>query len=305
MTRNAFKKPKAPSMGALLSRSLEFSGAVPSQEGEVGEVQQLPTDALRPNSRQPRRFFNEESLKALAESLRQEGVLQPLMVRPLEDAHFEIVYGERRWRAARLAGLPSVPARVRMLTDSQVELLAAVENLQREDLNRYDEVSYKLRLVAALFETTPEEAIRRLKELRREPESHPEQVAQLEHLFTQLGREKWPSFVTNGLPALRLPETLVEAVQTGALEYTKALLIARAPQEHHEALLKRTLEEEHSHASLTDIVAQLKPTARGDADAQLLSLRRKISPRRLGKLPQKQRAEAEKLIRRLHELLSD
>lgn len=305
MTKNAFKKPKAPSMGTLLSRSLEFSGVPLPQTGEVGEVQELPTEALRPNSRQPRRFFNQESLKALAESIREEGILQPLMARPLEGGHFEIVYGERRWRAARLAGLPSVPARVRILTDTQVELLAAVENLQREDLNRYDEVNYKLRLVAALFETTPEEAIRRLKELRSQPESDPERVAQLEHLFTQLGREKWPSFVTNGLPALRLPEALVEGVQSGKLEYTKALLIARAPDEHHAALLQRTLEEDLSHAALTDIVAQLKPADRSEADAQLLSLRRKISRRRLGKLPGELRAEAEQLIRRLHELLGD
>ncbi|WP_102127988.1 ParB/RepB/Spo0J family partition protein [Deinococcus planocerae] len=305
MTKNAFKKPKAPSMGTLLSRSLEFSGAPLPQDVEVGEVQHLPINVLQPNPRQPRRFFNEERLRALAESIREEGVLQPLMVRPLEGGQFEIVYGERRWRAAQLAGLPSVPARVRTLTDAQVELLAAIENLQREDLNRYDEVSYKLRLVAALFQTTPEEAIQRLRELRNQPESDPEQVNQLEHLFTQLGREKWPSFVTNGLPALRLPEALVEAVQTGKLEYTKALLIARAPQEHHTALLKWVLEEELSHAALTDVVAQLKPTPRSDADAQLLSLRRKISPRRLGKLPREQRVEAEKLIRRLHELLGD
>lgn len=305
MTKNAFKKPKAPSMGTLLSRSLEFSGAPLLQDVEVGEVQHLPINALQPNPRQPRRFFNEERLRALAESIREEGVLQPLMVRPLEGGQFEIVYGERRWRAARLAGLPSVPARVRTLTDAQVELLAAIENLQREDLNRYDEVSYKLRLVAALFQTTPEEAVQRLRELRNQPESDPEQVNQLEHLFTQLGREKWPSFVTNGLPALRLPEALVEAVQTGKLEYTKALLIARAPQEHHAALLERVLEEELSHAALTDVVAQLKPTPRSDADAQLLSLRRKISPRRLGKLPREQRVEAEKLIRRLHELLGE
>lgn len=305
MTKNAFKKPKAPSMGTLLSRSLEFSGAPLPQDVEVGEVQHLPINALQPNPRQPRRFFNEERLRALAESIREEGVLQPLMVRPLEGGQFEIVYGERRWRAARLAGLPSVPARVRTLTDAQVELLAAIENLQREDLNRYDEVSYKLRLVAALFQTTPEEAIQRLRELRNQPESDPEQVNQLEHLFTQLGREKWPSFVTNGLPALRLPEALVEAVQTGKLEYTKALLIARAPQEHHAALLERVLEEELSHAALTDVVAQLKPTPRSDADAQLLSLRRKISPRRLGKLPREQRVEAENLIRRLHELLGE
>lgn len=305
MTKNAFKKPKAPSMGTLLSRSLEFSGAPLPQAGEEGEVQQLPTTALRPNSRQPRRFFNQEGLKALAESIREEGILQPLMVRPLEGGHFEIVYGERRWRAAQLAGLPNVPARVRILTDAQVELLAAIENLQREDLNRYDEVSYKLRLVAALFETTPEEAALRLKELRSHPESDPERVNQLEHLFTQLGREKWPSFVTNGLPALRLPEALVEAVQTGKLEYTKALLIARAPQEHHAALLERMLEEALSHAALTDIVAQLKPTPRNDADAQFLSLRRKISSRRLSRLPREQRAEAETLIRRLHELLGD
>ena len=85
-----------------------------------------------------------------------QGVLQPLMVRPLDAGHHEIVYGERRWRAAQLAGLTEVPVLVRELSVPEAETISAVENLQREDLNRYDEVTYKLRLVAQLFEATSE-----------------------------------------------------------------------------------------------------------------------------------------------------
>ena len=95
---------------------------------------------LEPNRNQPRREFNEAELAELADSIAKHGILQPLLVRPLRDeGGYQIVAGERRWRAARMAGLQEVPVLVRELTDQQVMELALIENLQRSDLNPLEE----------------------------------------------------------------------------------------------------------------------------------------------------------------------
>ena len=97
-------------------------------------IRDIPLDAIVPNRHQPRATFDEASLKELADSIRSNGVLQPVVVRSAGDGKYELVAGERRWRAARLAGLASVPVIVRELTDQQSFEIALIENLQREDL---------------------------------------------------------------------------------------------------------------------------------------------------------------------------
>lgn len=99
---------------------------------------------IYPNKEQPRTDFDDEALSTLAESIKQHGVLQPLLVRPMEQGGYQIVAGERRWRAARMAGLEEVPVFIRKLTDQQTMELALVENLQRENLNPVEEaLGYK------------------------------------------------------------------------------------------------------------------------------------------------------------------
>ena len=99
-----------------------------------GGARELPIDRIRPNPRQPRKRFDEEEIADLAASIRQSGVLQPLIVREEQDGTFTLVAGERRWRAARKAGLERIPVTVRRLTDDQMLAIALVENLQRDDL---------------------------------------------------------------------------------------------------------------------------------------------------------------------------
>jgi ParB family chromosome partitioning protein len=99
----------------------------------------LKVSELEPNRSQPRRAFNEQALGELADSIAQHGVLQPLLVRPLMGGGYQIVAGERRWRAARMAGVEEVPAVVREMSDSEVMEMALIENLQREDLNPLEE----------------------------------------------------------------------------------------------------------------------------------------------------------------------
>jgi ParB family transcriptional regulator, chromosome partitioning protein len=132
-----------------------------SQPAREVELRELPIDLIAPNPNQPRRILEEEPLVALAESLRERGVLQPVLVRPIPGGSYELIAGERRWRAARLAGLESVPAMVRPDDDAASLELALIENMAREDLNPLDEA----RACAALIEDlglTREEVGRRV-----------------------------------------------------------------------------------------------------------------------------------------------
>ena len=121
-----------------LGRGLDALFAQNTLEDGVSTVT-LPLDDILPNKEQPRKQFDEEALADLAASIAQHGVLQPLLVRPMPDGTYQLVAGERRWRASRMAGLTEVPVVVRDMDEQQAAELALIENLQREDLNPMEE----------------------------------------------------------------------------------------------------------------------------------------------------------------------
>jgi ParB family transcriptional regulator, chromosome partitioning protein len=122
-----------------MGRGLAAILAVSDREAEAEELRQLPVDLIIPNPDQPRRRFDEQSLVALSESIKERGVLQPVLVRPLPAGTYELIAGERRWRAAGLAGLETMPAIIRADTTATTLELALIENMAREDLNPIEE----------------------------------------------------------------------------------------------------------------------------------------------------------------------
>lgn len=122
-----------------LGRGLDSLFADNSVEEINPSVNKLRIMEIEPNHDQPRKDFDEKSLSELAESIEQHGVLQPLVVRPLANGSYQLVAGERRWRAARIAGLTEIPVVIKELTDEEVIEIAMIENLQREDLNPLEE----------------------------------------------------------------------------------------------------------------------------------------------------------------------
>lgn len=130
-----------------VSREIEESQEQAAQSKAAGkELQTLPVDRIQRGQYQPRRYFDEEGLKDLAESIKQQGLLQPIVVRALSGEKYEIVAGERRWRASQLAGLDKVPVIVKELDDESTMAVALIENLQREDLNPMEEAYALARL---------------------------------------------------------------------------------------------------------------------------------------------------------------
>lgn len=124
-----------------LGRGLDALFVPPKAGSQApGDTSMMPIDKMRPNPGQPRKTFQDEALRELADSIKSQGIIQPLLVRPLpRENAYQIVAGERRWRAAKLAGLAQVPVFVRQLSDAEVMAAALIENLQREDLNPIEE----------------------------------------------------------------------------------------------------------------------------------------------------------------------
>jgi len=153
------KAKSAPTRG--MGRGLAAILAVSEPGADAEELRELHVDLVAPNPNQPRKHFDQAALESLAASIRENGVLQPVLVRPVAGGRYELVAGERRWRAARLAGLETVPAVVRARGDAETLELALVENMAREDLNPVEEA----RACAALVEElglTREEVGRRV-----------------------------------------------------------------------------------------------------------------------------------------------
>lgn len=137
--KNLAKKGLGSGLDAL------FGGDMPAEQ--AADLRTLPLSKVEPSEHQPRESFDGEALEALADSIRTHGVLQPITVRRLDGDHYQIIAGERRWRASRMAGLSEIPARVLEADDREVMVLALVENLQREDLNPVEQAKGLRRLI--------------------------------------------------------------------------------------------------------------------------------------------------------------
>ncbi len=140
-------------LGALLAGSKVKLQTETTQDGELRE---LPVDLVQRGIYQPRRDMDSEALEELAESIRQQGVMQPIIVRPIAESRYEIIAGERRWRATQLAGLDRVPAIIRDVPDEAAVAMALIENIQRENLNAMEE-AIALQRLQDEFELTQQE----------------------------------------------------------------------------------------------------------------------------------------------------
>ncbi len=258
----------------------------------------LPVSALQAGTFQPRVHFAHDALEDLARSIREQGVLQPLLVRPRTGGRYEIVAGERRWRAAGLAGLTEVPVLIRELDDSQARLAAAVENLQRENLNLIEEVRARLQVAAAALGVPEAEAVARMFALDRVPEADPEAVARLDTTFGALGRESWRSFIRNRAAVLNLPEDVQAAVRAG-LDYRKALVVGRLADADVRTEL---LTAAKAGATVQELRAQVTPPT-APAEGWQAVARRLSTKRALDGLDSARRKKIERLLGQVQALL--
>jgi ParB family chromosome partitioning protein len=148
---------KKPVLGRNLSSMLSQKTLNQVQNESQDTLQNLPLDVIRPGRYQPRSVFDEEKLGELADSIRAQGIVQPIVVRPLGEGQYELIAGERRWRAAQIAEINNIPAVIRDVPDEASIAMALIENIQREDLNPLEEATALRRLIDD-FEMTHQEA---------------------------------------------------------------------------------------------------------------------------------------------------
>ncbi|AFZ69253.1 ParB/RepB/Spo0J family partition protein [Deinococcus peraridilitoris] len=295
--RRTRRAPVSAALSTVVTRD-QLEAAKPAR----GATRQMRVDDLRPSPHQPRRHMDAAALESLAASIKAQGVLQPLLVRETPRGP-EIVAGERRWRAATLAGLQTVPVEVRELSDEQVAVAAAVENLQREDLSVIDEVDATVTIIGHRLGLTRAQVPGVLNALQYKPESNPGQVQELEELFRELGGS-WLSFTKNRLRILGWPEPVLNAIREHQLGYSLAGIVAAAPQEHRAALLEMALGGA-SQARLRTELTRLKSSTfqKVDAFARVEKMSKTLgNRRRFEALDPQKRQRLEQLMREIDEL---
>ncbi len=223
-----------------------------SQEG--GSVT-LPISQVEPGLNQPRKQFDETALEELAESIRQHGIIQPLTVRRLASGYYQIIAGERRWRAARLAGLSEVPALILEADDRKVMELGLIENLQREDLNPMEEAA-GFRTLIQDYGLTQEEAAQRVSKSR-------------------------PA-VANALRLLSLPQEVQWLIEQGKLSAGHGrTLLGLSDSQQQIALAKEVLEKGLSVRATEDRVRRLQQPPQEEAEEAPLALYYRSAERQL------------------------
>lgn len=187
----AMKKGLGKGLDALFSDNTTSTDGAPTEQLKISEIQ--------PNRNQPRKAFDDEALQQLADSIREHGVIQPILVRPLPSGGYQIVAGERRWRASRMAGLSEVPVIVREYDDNKAMEIALIENLQRENLNPIEEAQGYNELMEVYSMTQAE-------------------------VSASVGKSR--SSIANTLRLLNLPKEVLEMVTQGRLSsgHARALL---------------------------------------------------------------------------------
>lgn len=177
--------------------SLFYDNATESSDNEAAVT--LKLTEISPNKIQARKIFQEEAISELADSIKEHGVLQPLLVRPMMNGSYQLIAGERRWRAARLAGLTQVPVIIKSLTDEEAAVISLIENLQRENLNPVEEANGYAQLIKE-YGLTQEEAAGRVGKSR--------------------------TAVTNLLRIIKLPKSVVDMISDGTLTVGHAKALA-------------------------------------------------------------------------------
>ncbi|MBW4496733.1 MAG: ParB/RepB/Spo0J family partition protein [Oscillatoria princeps RMCB-10] len=273
---------------------------------------QLPLEQISPSKLQPRSYFSPERMAELTESVKQHGVIQPILVRPFGKDHYELVAGERRYQAARAAGLTQVPAVVRDMNDAEALRYALMENLQREDLNPVEETEGILKLLELSLQTGRSEVISLLNQMSKADRGLADNVIRQEDrqailsVFQSLGRLSPESFRTNRLPILNLPPDVRDAIRQGQINYTKGREIGKIKDADLRAeILKEASAESLSLREIRErINEQQQGTDRDALPTRMEAVTKKIKQLKVWDDPDK-REKVEALLAEMEMLLSE
>ena len=333
MTKKTSKIDRSAVFQAILS-DLDDGPAAPKvhfepvaespSKASANRLQEVPLASIVFNPNQPRSHFSAESLEDLARSIEKHGVLEPILLRPL-GGEFEVIAGERRTRAARLAGHEVIPAQILDVSDTEAFELSIIENLQREDLNPVEETDGIVRLLASLLDVSNDTAISLLQDAynrsrgRRTSFASEDQLSVITEVFERIGRFSVTSFVSNRVPILSFPEGVKNAVRSGEIEFTKAQVLARiADPETRKALLDAAIRENLSLSQLRRRISEVQANDRGgqltqdgiftaskEAGALLRQVKGRLQMRTIMQMDGRKQAEIARLLSQLNQFLLD
>ena len=273
----------------------------------------IPLNQIKLPPSQPRRYFDPESMNTLIASIKKEGVLQPLIVRPIKSA-YELVAGERRYRACSEIGLKEVPVIIKNLTDLQAQQYSLIENLQREDLNPVEETEGILSLLATQLNLTDSEVAHLLYQLDNQAKGKSthnvmgkSEMEIIEQVFAEVSAMNWKSFVSNRLPLLKLPTVILDALKKGKIAYTKAIAIAKVKDlQQQDNLLTEAIASNLSLKQIKEKIKQLQPKAEVDSPKQRVNkLVKDINKAKLWEKEPKKWQRVSKLIEKIESLLEE
>jgi ParB family transcriptional regulator, chromosome partitioning protein len=266
--------------------------------------------------KQPRRFFAEPAMASLVESIKTYGILQPLLVRPTSGKRYELVAGERRYRAAIELDLPAVPVHIQNLDDQSAAQVALLENLQREDLNPVEETEAILELLSMHLACSHEEVASLLNlaaNLQKQGDMITDNVVrrqweQVVRIFEVIGKLTPESFRSHRLPLLSLPGDVLDALREGKLEYTKARALAAIKDEDdRQDLLNIALEQNLSVREIKRLVSNTKPTEQtttSELPQRMKAVYNQIKQSKVWENPKKV-SRLEKLLNQMEALLEN
>lgn len=281
----------------------------------VQAPQTLLIQQIQLPKQQPRRYFDPDKQAQLVKSVKEHGILEPLLVRP-SGSNYELVAGERRYRAAQEVGLQEIPVVIRDFDDRQALQVALIENLQREDLNPVEETEGVLELLAIELRRSTEDVtsvLHRANHAKNRGQALEEnvflQLQTIESVLTGIGRFTAESFRTSRLPLLNLPSGILQALREGKIEFTKARAIARVKDDgQRQEILEAAISEALSLVQIKERIHQLYPDSQGKDSPPLKSRMdeayRQMKQSKIWSDPKRQK-QLEKVVTMIETLISE
>jgi ParB family chromosome partitioning protein len=299
------------------SKSAEsFLNRLDNQDNVRRKGTVLELDGIVLPESQPRRYFDPKKLEELKNSIKQHGILEPVIVRPVGNQKYELVAGERRYRAARELNLQEIPVTIRNLSDNQALQIALIENLQREDLNPVEETKGILKLLAIELQTTEDEIKSLIYKVHNDTvdlnnDVVTKKVEVVQGVFLSIGKITLGGFVQHRLTLLKLPADILDAIEQGLIEYTKAKEIARIKDEgQRQSLLTEAIANNLTIVEIRKRITQIKAAGAEEKRAleeldshqtRLKAIQSKLKKLSWSKLDKK--IEFEELLAKLEELV--
>ncbi|WP_235595996.1 ParB/RepB/Spo0J family partition protein [Mastigocoleus testarum] len=304
-------------------------GAEDSDFSEQNSVEQtnkiISAEQIKLDPNQSRRYFDPKKLEELSQSIKEVGILQPLVVRQLNDGYYELIAGERRFKAAEIAEISELPCVIKEIDENTLKKVRLIENLQREDLNAYEETIGILELLALQLKMTKTQVVsllHRIEKANRQKADNvirskknnqtdnlipTENIELINSIFAYIGRLSPESFRVNRLPLLNLPQEIQEALASGKIEYTKARAIAKLKiEDERKQLLIEAIENNLSlndiQQRVKDILAQNKGITTPSLKEEYKKLSKQLGYSKVWNNPKKKKT-LEKLLNQIRTLL--